>query len=138
MPLDHASARILRNWLAMQGVDEGFTHERRLLEEIRAATNTDARAQDLAVLSKLCTNRIERLERVLKVVARHLLASEDGEPSVPRGGAGGLTGASPYREPSHPAPPPGSFACRTCGRVLPNSEACQSADGRFCVECFAP
>jgi hypothetical protein len=135
MPLDAKQARVLEEWLRNHKSVVQSHQDRDLLKSVRTRTQPEPAITSLERVATRHTDRLDKLEAALAIVVEQLLvlvprAQEELEERRD-------AEQSPYR--GGPAiAPPGFFACRSCGVVLPDSQACASAEGRFCLQCFEP
>jgi hypothetical protein len=139
--VDSNTVRLLSEWVAEVKAQPARAREATLLGQVRRRTHPETALTALEQLASQHADRLDRIETVLAVVVRQLLERESGERGEREQSEPAPTearGQGPYRDPGPKAAPPGFFACRRCGAVLPNSQACANADGRFCVDCFEP
>jgi hypothetical protein len=136
MPIDPERARALHEWLGVYRSMARSAKEQGLLESVRRRTNEETALTALEQVASRQVARLDALEKVIAIVADELLAREPLAPA-PAVDARDERSGSPYRG-GYVVAPPGFFVCRGCSAVLPESQACASADGRFCVSCFQP
>jgi hypothetical protein len=135
MPLDAKDARVLQEWLREYKSVVEAHQDRDALKGVRTRTNVETAITSLERVATRHTDRLDKLEAALAIVVEQLLVLAPPVPEEREERR--TTEQSPYRG-GRAMAPPGFFACKSCGVVLPDSQACASAEGRFCLQCFEP